>query len=142
MEFIKYNYTEKQLKEKYGVNEQTFQKICERIENGIMAQLTLSNGHYDEDWHFVGCTEKEAQEEFGISKDKYDKILNDILQTIDRSKLKETYKKAKKHIKEERKRIKKEYKKQIRPIPTEIYFLISAIVFAICLLIAFLNLNK
>ena len=87
MEFIKYNYTEEQLEERYGVNEQTFQKICERIENGIMAQLTLCNGHYDEDWHFVNCTEKEAQEEFGISKDKYDKILNDILKAIDYSKL-------------------------------------------------------
>ena len=137
MEFIKYNYTEEQLEERYGVNEQTFQKICERIENGIMAQLTLSNGHYDEDWHFVGCTEKEAQEEFGISKDKYDKILNDILKAIDYSKLEETYKKAKKHIKEEKKRIEKEYKKQSRPIFSKTYFLISAIFVAICLLIYF-----
>ena len=137
MEFIKYNYTEEQLEERYGVNEQTFQKICERIENGIMAQLTLCNGHYDEDWHFVNCTEKEAQEKFGISKDKYDKILNDILKAIDYSKLEETYKKAKKHIKEEKKRIEKEYKKQSRPIFSKTYFLISAIFVAICLLIYF-----
>ena len=139
MELIKYNYTEEQLEERYGVNEQTFQKICERIENGIMAQLTLCNGHYDEDWHFVNCTEKEAQENFGISKDKYDKILSDILQTIDYSKLEEIYKKTKNHIKEEKKRIEKEYKKQCRPIFSKTYFFISAIFVAICLLIYFLK---
>ena len=139
MELIKYNYTEEQLEERYGVNEQTFQKICERIENGIMAQLTLCNGHYDEDWHFVNCTEKEAQENFGISKNKYDKILSDILQTIDYSKLDEVYKKAKKRTKEERKRIEKEYKKQCKSIFSKTYFLISAIVITIFLLIYFLK---
>ena len=137
MEFIEYNCTEEQLKEIYGVNEQTFQKICERIENGILAQLTLCNGRYGEGWHFVNCTEKEAQENFGISKDKYDKILSDILQTIDYSKLDETYKKAKKRIKEERKQKEKEYKKQCKPIFSKTYFLISAIVITICLLICF-----
>lgn len=137
MEFIKYNYTEEQLKEKYDVNEQTFQKVCERIENGILTQLTLCNGRYGEGWHFVNCTEKEAQESLGISKDKYDKILSDILQTIDPIKLDEIYKKAKKRIKEERKQKEKEYKKQCKPIFSKTYFLISAIVITICLLIYF-----
>ena len=137
MEFIKYNYTEEQLEEKYGVNEPTFQKICEEIENGILAQLILSNGCYGDKFHFVDCTAKEAQEKFGISKDVYDKILNDILQTIDYSKLDETYKKAKKRIKEERKKKEKEYKKQCKPIFSKTYFLISAIVITICLLIYF-----
>lgn len=139
MEFIKYNYTEEQLEEKYGVNEPTFQKICEKIENGILAQLILSNGCYGDKFHFVDCTEKEAQEKFGISKDVYDKILNDILSTIDYAKIDEAYRKAKKRIKEERKQKEKEYKKQCRPIFSKTYFLISAIFVAICLLIYFLK---
>ena len=139
MEFIKYNYSEEQLKETFGVNEQTFQKICERIENGIMAQLILSNGCYGDKFDFVDCTEKQAQEEFGVSKDIYDKILNDILSTIDYDKIDEAYKKAKKRIKEERKQKEKEYRKQSRPIFSKTYFLFSAIVLIICLLIYFLR---
>ena len=139
MEFIKYNYTEEQFEEKYGINEPTFQKICEEIENGILAQLILSNGCYGDKFHFVDCTEKEAQEKFGISKDVYDKILNDILSTIDYAKIDEAYRKAKKRIKEERKQKEKEYKKQCRPIFSKTYFLISAIFVAICLLIYFLK---
>ena len=139
MEFIKYNYTEEQLEEKYGVNEPTFQKICEEIENGILAQLILSNGCYGDNFHFVDCTEKEAQEKFGISKDVYDKILNDILSTIDYAKIDEAYRKAKKRIKEERKQKEKEYKKQCRPIFSKTYFLVSAIILIICFLIYFLK---
>ena len=139
MEFIKYNYTKEQLEEKYGVNEPTFQKICEEIENGILAQLVLSNGCYGDKFHFVDCTEKEAQEKFGISKDVYDKILNDILSTIYYAKIDEAYRKAKKRIKEERKQKEKEYKKQYRPIFSKTYFLILAIFVAICLLIYFLK---